>query len=233
MHRFPSKKNALTFLRESGVDVGTVIDVGTHAETLDLREVFHDKRHILFEPADEFFPAIKKNYEGMDYELAPLAVSNADGVANLRKISIDGGEISHSKIEFGDDPGLVEVPTVRLDTFLRGRDDLKPYLVKIDVDGFEMPILEGIGASWADVSCVIVEATQTTFADRLNYVLGQGFQLFDIVDQCYYGGVFAQADIILVANRLWQNPRLRPWETLEFAWDHWVPIASFEGLVNP
>lgn len=50
MIRFPSKANMLHFLREAQVSVGTVIDVGAHEQTVELREQFPDLRHILFEP---------------------------------------------------------------------------------------------------------------------------------------------------------------------------------------
>ena len=54
MIRYPSKRSVLRFLREAGVPVGTVLDVGAQWETAELRLAFPDKRHILFEPAVEF-----------------------------------------------------------------------------------------------------------------------------------------------------------------------------------
>src|SRR5271156_4015849 len=96
MTRFPSKTNALRFLREVGVPIGTILDVGAHAETVELRLVFPDKRHILFEPAVEFHAALQKNYAEMDYQVIPMALSDQDGQGSLRKVAIDGGNISHA-----------------------------------------------------------------------------------------------------------------------------------------
>lgn len=233
--RYPSKSNALSFLSEVGVAFGTIIDVGTHAETPELRLAYPDKKHVLFEPAQEFFPRIAANYAGMDWELAPVAVSNADGVGKLQKIAISGDEISHSKLMTEQSEGveLFDVPTVRLDSFFANRSDPLPYLLKVDVDGFEIPILEGAEGIWDRIDCVIVEATADTFLDRLQFLTARNYKLVDIVDQCYYSGVFSQADLVLIAERVWQsNPRLRPWETQEFDWAKWVPIASFENYVQ-
>ncbi len=243
MRRFPSKSNALRHLNAIGLKFGTIIDVGTHAETPELRIAFPHHRHVLFEPASEFFPKIATNYAGMNWELVPVAVSNADGQGRLEKIAISDGEISHSKLRIGDASaadlklegqglGIIDIPTVRLDTFFRNRDEPKPYLVKIDVDGFEMPILQGAEGIWQDIDCVIIEATADTFVERLQFVMSKGFHIFDMIDQCYYAGVFSQMDIVLVSDRARRElPRLRPWETEEFAWNKWVPVANYEALL--
>jgi FkbM family methyltransferase len=231
--RFPSKSNALHFLKQAGVEFGTIIDVGAHAETPELRLAFPDKKHVLFEPVEEFFPKIAANYAGMSCELVPVAVSDTNGTAKLQKIAISGDEISHSKIQSDVTvENLIDVPTVRLDTFFSGRTDPPPYLLKVDVDGYEIPILMGAEGIWDRIDCVIIEATADTFLERLQFVASKGYKLIDVVDQCYYSGVFSQADLIVVAERvLTRLPKLRPWETQDFHWRKWVPIASFEQFI--
>lgn len=246
MFRFPSKTNALAFIREIGMTFGTILDVGTHAETPELREAFPTESHLLFEPAAEFYSRIASNYAGLKWELVPVAVSDSDGTGRLRKVAITGGEISHATLsaggtsneaadeEVGGALGTIDIPTIRLDTFLKDRSDLRPFLLKIDVDGFEVPILRGAEGIWNDVDCIILEATADTFQERLQFVLTRNFRLIDIVDQCYYSGVFSQADLIFVSERVYQeNPRLRPWQTQEFAWEKWVPIANLEARARP
>ncbi len=241
MFRFPSKQNALNYMNEIGVQFGAIIDVGTHAETPELKLAYPNNRHLLFEPASEFFPKIAANYAGLNWELVPVAVSDTDGEGRLRKIAISGGEISHSKLDFNitddqppvdSDLGVVDIATVRLDTCLKARNEPKPYLLKVDVDGHEMPILRGADGIWNDIDCIIIEAPADTFIERVQYAMSRSFHLFDIVDQCYYSGVFSQADVILLSDRLWRsNPRLRPWETESFAWEKWVPVANYEGYL--
>jgi FkbM family methyltransferase len=233
MKRFPSKTNSLRALKRLGVEFGTVLDVGVHEQTPELRLEFPQLRHLLFEPASEFFPKIQENYAGTNYELIPAAVSNTDGDGRLKKVSIDGGDVSHSSLVWGDMDADVTVETIRLDTFLKARNEPKPYLLKVDVDGFELPILEGAEGIWDDISCIIVEATQTTFLQRMEFIVSRGFQLFDIIDTCYYYGVFSQSDLVFVSQKVVDKlPRLRPWETEPFTWDQWEPVAGLENLVN-
>jgi FkbM family methyltransferase len=231
--RYPSKANMLRFLRRAGVPVGTIIDVGAQEETLELRQVFPDLRHILFEPASEFHEALRTNYAGMDYVLAPVALSDQDGTGCLRKLAPDGKKIIQANLVDGSGDGPLEtVTTTRLDSFMKNRSDSKPYLLKLDVDGLEMAIMRGSEGIWDDVSCVIVEATADSLVERMNFLLSKGFKLFDIVDQCYYYDMFSQVDLVFVAEKLMENPHLRPWQTEKFTWKQWVPVASFERVVQ-
>lgn len=233
MVRFPAKTNVLRFLREIGVPIGTVIDIGTQADTVELRTAFPDKLHVLFEPARDFHPAIHRNYAGLDYLLAPLALSDTDGSGFLRTNAIDGHEVSHATLVDPADGGPSEVvATARLDTFMANRDDERPYLVKVDVDGYELPILRGAERIWDDISVLIVEAPLDQLVERLNFVVSRGFRLFDIVDQCYYYDMLSQVDLVFVAERYADHPAMHPWQTRPFSWNGWVPIASFEPVVQ-
>lgn len=223
----------LRFLREAGVEIGTVLDVGAHEDTPELRMAFPDKRHILFEPTVEFHPALKRNYAALDHVLVPAALSDSDGQGMLRKSSIDGGGVSHSSLVTSADGGPIETVTqMRLDTFMKSQDCLKPYLLKVDVDGYELPILRGTEGIWSDIACIIVEAPVDFFFERTSFIMTRGFRLFDIVDHCYYHDMLSQVDMVFVAERLMENPNLRPWQTKPFAWSHWVPVAGFEGAVQ-
>ena len=233
MVRYPAKANVLRFLRQIGLPIGTVLDVGAHADTPELRQAFPDKHQILFEPASNFHEALRENYASLDYELAPIALSNVDGEGSLRKNAIDGGEISHATLVDPTDGGPSErIETARLDTFLSQRTVQKPYLLKVDVDGYEIPILEGASGIWNDISCMIIEAPRDQLVQRLNFVTTRGFHLVDIVDQCYYFDMFSQVDLVFVAERYMDNPAMNPWQTRAFSWEGWVPIASFEPLIQ-
>ena len=233
MVRYPSKANMLRFLREAGIEIGTILDVGAHEQTAELRVAFPDKRHVLFEPVVEFHEALRRNYAALDYLLVPGALADEDGQGLLRKAAIDGGTVSHSSLVASADGGPVDVvPRMRLDTFMKSQDCPKPYLLKVDVDGFEIPILRGAEGIWQDIACIIVEAPVDSFFERMNFVMSRGFKLFDIVDHCYYHDMLSQVDLAFVADRLMENPNLRPWQTKPFAWRHWVPVAGFEDVVQ-
>lgn len=233
MVRYPSKTSMLRFLREAGVPVGTVLDVGAQMETAELRKVFPDKRHILFEPAAEFHSALKKNYAGLDHLVVAAALADSDGEGLLRRIAVDGQAVTHTSLVAAADGHPVEVvPRMRLDTFMRSQDCPRPYLLKVDVDGWEMPVLRGAEGIWADIGCIILEAPIDQLLERTSFVMSRGFRLFDIVDHCYYHDMLSQVDMVFVAERLMENPNLRPWQTKPFAWKHYVPVAGFEGAVQ-
>ena len=236
MIRFPSKTNSLRFLRQAGLPVETVLDVGAHKETIELIKLtLPDKRHILFELACEFHPELHRNYAGM-----PTILRSSDGAILidyrelLHKVAIDGGAISHSMLVDHDYAGRTEqVSAIRgFDTFMKGSKEPKPYLLKIDVDGYEIPIVRGSEKTLEDVSCLIVEAPVANFAERLQLILSRGFHLFEIVDICYYFGVLAQVVLIFVSNNVMQLPSLRPWETRQFSWQEWVPVNNFESAIQ-
>ena len=230
--RYPAKANLLRSLRDFGIEIGTILDVGAHAETIELRTVFPDRRHLLFEPATDFHARLETNYRDVDHEVVPIALSDTDGAGRLLKWAGEGQEISHTSLV---DPGFagetVPVPTARLDTIMAARNEPKPYLLKVDVDGYEIPVLAGAEGIWPDVACVIVEAPMPAFAERLNFVVSRGFQLFDIVDACYYLGQLAQVDLVFLAQRLYARPELRRAETTPFTHLNWIPMAHFEPVV--
>lgn len=233
MVRFPSKTSMLRFLRDAGVPVGTVLDVGAQQETAELRAAFPDKRHLLFEPAVEFHEALERNYATVDHSIVPVALCDADGVGRLSKVSLDGSNLSHTSLAPPAYPGPTEdVPMARLDTFMRTQDCPTPYLLKVDVDGWELAVLRGAEGIWADIACIILEAPVESLLERMTFVMSRGFKLFDIVDHCYYHDMLSQVDLVFVAERLMDNPHLRPWETKSFLMKHWLPIAGFEDAVQ-
>jgi hypothetical protein len=111
---------------------------------------------------------------------------------------------------------------------IKSRQDQRPFLLKIDVDGLEMEILRGATGIIDEVDIVIIEATQATFLDRLTYLSEFGFKIWDIVDPCYYHGVYMQSDIIMVSPRVMNIVQNQPWQTAPFSWPDWVTIESYD-----
>lgn len=91
-----------------------------------------------------------------------------------------------------------------------------------------MEILRGSTGIIDDVDIVIIEATQSTFLERLAYLSNLGFKIWDIVDACYYHGVYMQSDIIMVSPRVMGILQNQPWQTAVFSWKDWVTIESYD-----
>ena len=200
--RGPYKIQSLETLCQRGVLVNTILDVGILTGTEELVRVFSDKKHILFEPVVEFNSDIEANYKHVDYELHNVAVSSVSGETRLTvRSEIAEGVISHSSIS-GDEPGesTRSVPVTTLDDFLIVHPQQGPFLLKIDIDGLELEVLKGAKNTLSMCDVVMIEADRASIADRISFLIGSGFVIFDIVEPAYYDGAFWQCDIIFVRN---------------------------------
>lgn len=197
--RGPYKAQAFDILKNRGVPVGTILDVGVLTGTPELIQSFPDKKHILFEPVIEFNSDILEAYKGVDSELHNVAVSDFTGISKLNvRMDINVGEISHSalSLEGGDEGRSVHVVT--LDEFLKGRDYIHPYFLKVDVDGLEVSILNGAKETLPLCSVVMVEADKANLVERLSFMLSRGFELYDFAEPAYYDDAFWQCDLIFI-----------------------------------
>jgi FkbM family methyltransferase len=227
-------EDSLATLIEFGVPVKSIVDVGVQGGTKPLIKLFADRTHYLFEPVDDYFRGIAAKYNSIAHELFHVALSDEDGTAWQLGISRDGSgkvthsQISHSKVTREEQPLLVDckpVTKARLDSVLGSKEIAKPYLLKIDVDGHELPILHGAVSSMRDASIVVVEATISTILSRASFIAENGFRLFDVVDLSYYHRTLSQVDLVFVRQDLVAaNDNLRPWETKSFAWSNWQPL---------
>lgn len=204
--RAPLKAQSLQIIKERGVPVGTVLDVGVLTGTPELIAAFPQVRHMLFEPVEEFAANIARNYRKIPHELVCAAVGNSDGSVNLRvHRKIAGMDISHSGMvpdSEGGDEHVRTVQKISLDGYLRGRELPEPFLLKIDIDGHELQVIEGAQETLKRCSVVIVECAAHTLPGRITAVQKAGFTLFDLSEPCYYDQAFWQCDAIFIRSDL-------------------------------
>ena len=173
--RGPFKRQSLKVLVERQIPISTIIDIGVLSGTPELKEAFPKTRHILFEPVSEFHKKIRENYTGLDYRLIEAAVTDEDRDVTLdvtlhvRKAVSQTG-ITHSSVV--DDASENSEPRIvtgtRLDTFTKANALVKPYLVKIDVDGNEMKILSRATETLKDASVVMIETPKGEFSEHID-----------------------------------------------------------------
>jgi FkbM family methyltransferase len=204
--RSPDKMQTLSILRERDVPVGIVLDFGVCHGTPELMQVWPDRKHILFEPVVEFNDIISTAYRNIDHELINVAVGDEVGAVGLKVAALlPGMTISHSSMTNtspGGDPNIRTVNKITLDSFFSGRELAAPYLLKIDIDGFELQVLRGAKETLARCSIVIVECQSTELTRRISAVEAAGFSLFDLCEPCYYDKVFWQCDAIFVRTEI-------------------------------
>jgi FkbM family methyltransferase len=228
--RTPTKLSSLKLLRKDGLRVGTIIDVGVQHETRELIEAFPDKKHLLFEPVVENYEQIEKNYSKIDYELIRAAASDEDG-EGLLEVHVHPGEAGpqhtssliepHARATHDDMPHLHgyfrevvqrHIAQSKLDTIIRNGAYEKPYLLKLDVDGNELKILQGASETLQHTSCVIIEASLSDLFLRGNYLHSLGFVLWDIVDLGYYCDQLSYVDLVFLSPEERQRA-FNPWLT--------------------
>lgn len=202
--RGPNMAAALRQLLKLGVPVGSVIDVGVQTGTEPLAEVLQDRRHLLIEPVEEWNDAIREHYEahGVQYTLLNIAASDADGEVKLKLKSVLPGEISSHAFMVEEEKGPGEyrsVPMRRLDSVVPEQALAAPYMLKVDVDGAEMRVIDGALEILQSCSTVSLEVGVNNMVERLSRMRELGFEPFDIVDICYYDDRFVQVDVLFIS----------------------------------
>lgn len=212
------KLETLYNLCELGLNPNTILDVGVLRGTEELKEVFKDKKHILIEPIKSLEKEIKENYKDIDYDYIPKAASNKIGTSSIRIISkykkIKGSQISDKTIIKQNHKKKIikeEIETITIDSLTSSGKYEKPYLLKIDVDGVELEVLEGSIVTLKNTDCVILEATvnpngYTNFFEKGYFVESCGFKLINICDTGYNEKNFIyQTDLIFISDKLYKK----------------------------
>jgi FkbM family methyltransferase len=209
--RHPSKPDSLGKIRTLGMPIGTVLDVGVLTGTPELIWTFPDIPHLLFEPVTEWNDRIANRYREIKHEIINVAVSDKDGTATLELTSVNPiYKITHTQVveQARPDRESRQVPMATLDTLLRDRHAEGPYLLKIDVDGHELPVLAGACETLEKTSVVVIEAHISSLMERAKALEAAGFELFDIVDLAYYDDRLWQVDLVFLNKRMMLERKL-------------------------
>ena len=205
---------SLSRLNDSGVNIATLIDVGIQHSTPVLMQLFHDKHHVLFEPVQEYYEHIRKNYSHLSYTLVEAAVSDRNGELLLQtEKKTRGDEISHSYIVNTPSASTRSVQALTLDSYFSSNQCASPYLLKIDVEGPDVPsmIIKGATQILNNTAVVVIEMTVDKLMDRAVLLHEAGFDVWDICDLCYYDDCLWQADFVFVNRSLkYSNTLLSP-----------------------
>ena len=175
---------ALEFLKTK-INIETIIDVGVQECTPFLMKAFPDKKHILFEAIEEWRPYIEDIYNGMDYRLYNFGLADINSYVELEvaPFVLSPAENSQS-IVFG--PAKRKIQFRRLDDVaLREK---VPYLIKIDVDGGELKVIEGGAETFRKAAVVIIEGRlhgAINMTTIINFMLEVNFKLWDMFNLRY------------------------------------------------
>ena len=164
-----------------GLVPNTVIDVGVGYGTPPLYSKFPEARHLLIEPLKEFecwMQDICKRCKA-EYILAAAGPSAGEG-----EIGVSPDLVGSSMLRMGMERR--RTPIITINDACRERNLKGPFLIKADVQGAELLVIEGAGEILSDTELVILETSFFSFHkgcpelfEVMRYMKEKGFVAFD------------------------------------------------------
>lgn len=170
----------------------TILDIGANTGLFSLvaQALNSQSRVHAFEPIDRFAAELERNrrLNGFDIRVWRQAVSNHDGETVIYDLPLKQHyhasliESEASRHHGGGRLIKRNVQTISLDTFIQKQGLERVDLMKIDVEGYEPEVLEGMGDSLAAMRpTLLLEIQSDERARRIETVLKDlGYVYFDI-----------------------------------------------------
>jgi FkbM family methyltransferase len=140
-------------------------------------------RVLAFEPAPDNAAAIRHNAEVnglLNVEVVEKAVAAAGGEGRLQVVD----DQSWSKLEeYGAHPGteqVLSVPVIALDDEISAGALPPPDVVKIDVEGAEIAVLEGMARTLAEHRPAIICELHDTHREFVEHMRGAGYRVVNL-----------------------------------------------------
>jgi len=168
----------------------TVVDVGVARGTEELYIAFPDSYFLLIEPLKEFELHLKlllKQYRG-SYILAAAGAERGQVIFNVHGDHMDGSSLYKEAMGTKADGYEISVPMICLDETLEEKRLGGPYLIKVDVQGAELEVLEGAQKILPEAEVVVLEVSMFEFMvgapqfyEVVLYMKQHGFVAYDII----------------------------------------------------
>ena len=201
----------LDHLKRLGFEPQTIIDVGVAIGTTPLYEKFPDSTHLLIEPLREFEQIIKEICQkyNASYILAAAGYNSGKIKINVHPDLSSSSTYIEKESKFIDSISR-EVTQIRIDDVCKEKDLKGPYLIKIDVQGAELDVLEGATDIINNTEVIILEVSffelyegGPQFYDVIDYMHKKGFVVYDIFGGQYrqFDGALIQLDVAFVKEK--------------------------------
>jgi len=177
-------------IRRLGFQPKTVVDVGVASGTFELYDAFPESYFLLIEPLKEFEPdliSILQRYKG-SYIQAAAGSCPGQVSFNVHDHQLEGSSLYNESMGSEADGHKVTVPMVLIDEVLIEKQLVGPYLIKVDVQGAELDVLEGAQHALLKTEVVVLEVSlfefmkgSPQFYDVVSYMKNCGFVAYDII----------------------------------------------------
>jgi FkbM family methyltransferase len=183
----------LSHLSQLGLKPQTVIDVGAASGTLELYEAFSDAMHLVIEPLEEFEGYLRELSKKYKMKVVIAAACDRSGITTINVHDVLTGSSMLNEVEGAHIDGIKrKIRAVTIDGLCKENGLKAPFIIKIDVQGGELVVLNGCKESMKDAEVIILEVqlfkffrNGPDFFDAINFMKNNGFCVYDIVGHCY------------------------------------------------
>lgn len=203
---FRDMESRLANLRRAGFACTGAVDVGAYSgEWARSAHKCLGCRVIAAEPQPEQRDALEQLANQVPLRLEPVALAERPGIMRFR-LEETGSRLAPEAD--ASDASVIEVSVDRLDNMLTRHPDITPNLLKVDVQGFELQVLDGAGDCLAQFEVVILEVSiirigpVPVFSEVIEYMERRGYRLYDFLPMYYrpLDGALWQGDAFFVRN---------------------------------
>lgn len=181
-----SWRQSVAVMRRHGFLPVTVFDIGVGFGTFGLYHLFPDAFYHLVEPTREALPHVEKLTRRLRCDIHPVALGDHDGEAQLEVRSDIQGSTLLEEVGQRDFVRFDRVPMRRFDSLFTQIE--RPALCKIDVQGAELMVLNGMTGRIADIDALIIETSTIATVKGgaevhgvMNFMHDHGFALADVI----------------------------------------------------
>jgi FkbM family methyltransferase len=182
----PSWGKSFAMLRRYGLQPATVFDIGVAYGTPELYRAFPDAYYHLIDPTPESLHYMRQLGRRLRCEIHPVALGNREGEVTIEiRPDIQGATL----LEDFTPRAIVRhdrVPIRRFDSLFS--EITRPALAKIDVQGAELMVLEGMTGRLSSLDAVLVETSTIASVrggaevhDIVRFMHDHGFALVDVL----------------------------------------------------
>ena len=192
--RYQAMDETLLLMRSLGFNPRVVIDAGANhgSWTMMAKAIFPQAQVHMVEPQPTCAPTLRALCDadaGLAFHSYALTTPGVESVRMIGGGEDGGGTGAWVTEPWEDAPGEVICPATTLDDLLADRVSRADRpLLKLDLEGHEIPALEGASTLLGNVEAVLTEVQffqnngngRPVFADILNFMRERGFELYDI-----------------------------------------------------
>lgn len=176
-------------LKKLGFRPETVLDIGIAKGTPELYRAFPNSYFLMVEPLKEYEDVMKttlKKYKG-EYILAAAGNENSVVEFNVHTKHLSGSSLYKESMGPAADGEPRTVDLLKLDDIVTARNLKGPYLLKADVQGAELDVLEGFSSYLYATEVISLEVSlfkfmkgAPDFYNVITYMKQKGFVAYDI-----------------------------------------------------